>query len=97
MDSIAPGMTLLDGSVLSYCRLPETPILTRGDDYRVQDGLFETLIPYKSAFTVGFSAGNFTYSPEDVIQSSIGGWLQYGYKYGHRAESQTQTSELTCP
>lgn len=25
--------------------------------------------------------GNFTFDPEDVIQASIQGWMDYGYKY----------------
>lgn len=53
----------------------------------MQDSFLDfTTYNYKTAFTQVFNDGNFTYNPEDVIQSSIGGWLTYGYKYGHPSE-----------
>lgn len=52
-----------------------------GDNHRVQDAIFDfTTYNYKVAFTQNFTDGNFTYNPEDVIKSSIAGWLDYGYK-----------------
>ena len=41
---------------------------------------FETY-NFKTAFTQSFTDGNFTYNPEDVIQSSFSGWWNYGYKW----------------
>ena len=72
-------MTILEGSVC-LCRLLLDRLLTLGE-YRVQDSFFDfTTYNFKTAFTQSFTDGNFTYNPEDVIQSSISGWWNYGYK-----------------
>ncbi|KAM0794784.1 hypothetical protein BDR22DRAFT_873751 [Usnea florida] len=48
----------------------------------VQDSFLDfTTYNFKTAFTQSFTDGNFTYNPEDVIQSSISGWWSYGYNY----------------
>ena len=93
-DGIGPGMTVLEGSVTSYYHLTLTP--DSDDACRVQDSFldFDTY-NYKAAFTQTFTDGNFTYNPEDVIQSSLLGWLDYGYKYGHSPQSQSSKSFLT--
>lgn len=81
VDGIGPGMTVMEGSVPNSLYLPLTRILTLSDDYRVQDSFGDvTTYNFKTAFTQTFTDGNFTYNPEDVIQSSVAGWLDYGYK-----------------
>lgn len=72
-------MTIMEGLVLSFCSPSMTQMLKSTDDSRVQDFVFGS-INYKTAFTQTFTDGNFTYNPEDVIQSSFAGWLDYGYK-----------------
>lgn len=72
-------MTIMEGLVLSFCSPSMTQILNSTDDSRVQD-FFLGPINFKTAFTQTFTDGNFTYNPEDVIQSSVLGWLDYGYK-----------------
>lgn len=48
----------------------------------VQDAFLDfTTYNFKVAFTQNFTDGNFTYNPDDVIQSSVAGWLDYGYNY----------------
>ncbi|KAF6218261.1 hypothetical protein HO133_006223 [Letharia lupina] len=48
----------------------------------MQDAVLDfTTYNYKTAFTQTFTDGIFTYNPEDVIQSSVAGWLDYGYNY----------------
>ena len=80
VDSINPGMTIMEGSVLHLRRLLLDLLLTSGE-YRVQDSFLDfTTYNFKTAFTQSFTDGNFTYNPEDVIQSSISGWRDYGYK-----------------
>ena len=81
VDDISPGMTVLEGSVPNRCYLALTQILTHRDEHRVQDSILLGSVNYKVAFTQTFSDGNFTYKPEDVIQSSLSGWMNYGYKY----------------
>lgn len=47
----------------------------------MQNALLDsTVYNFKIAFTQTFTDGNFTYNPEDVIQASVAGWLDYGYK-----------------
>ncbi|KAL9137536.1 MAG: hypothetical protein Q9175_001253 [Cornicularia normoerica] len=48
----------------------------------MQNALLDsTVYNFKIAFTQTFTDGNFTYNPEDVIQASVAGWLDYGYNY----------------
>ena len=55
-------------------------VVTIGEN-RVQDSFLDfTTYNFKTAFTQSFTDGSFTYNPEDVIQSSISGWWDYGYK-----------------
>ena len=57
-----------------------------GRELRVQSAFFDIVTyNYKVAFTQNFTDGNFTYDPVDVIQSSVAGWLDYGYKYALHA------------
>ena len=81
VDGINPGMTIMEGSVFDFRRLLLGPFLTSGE-YRVQDAVLDfSTYNFKTAFTQSFTDGNFTYNPEDVIQASLSGWWNYGYKW----------------
>lgn len=74
----------MEGLVPSFCFSSLAGVLTLGHEFRVQDAFLDfTTYNFKVAFTQNFTDGNFTYNPDDVIQSSVAGWLDYGYKYAH--------------
>ena len=74
------GMTFLEGSVLDFGRLTAVQSLTCRDEHRILDLLQLNPPKSRAAFDVSFDFGIYTYDPEDVIRSSVSGWLDYGYK-----------------
>ena len=74
-----------------------TYMLTLVDEWRVQDQFFGTTNFKTGVFTQTFSDGNFTYNSEDVIQSSVLGWIDYGYKYATLKNASVWYHDSQCP